>query len=164
MMKLNRLLCLLAVLALLNACGFHLQSKTDLPPEMDRTRLEIQFPYSQFARRLETHLEQNGVNVVTSPTGAAVLEVPLNATRKEIQSIGDNARVREYLLRHTVQFRLLASDGTELIPLQTFEQSRVYSFNEQNILSAEREDEYLRNDLADDLARMIVRRLGTYRN
>ncbi len=95
-------------------------------------------------------------------SGAAVLEVPLNITRKEIQSIGDNARVREFLVRHTVQFRLLASDGTELIPLQTFEQSRVYSFNEQDILAAEREDEFLRNDLADSLARMVVRRLGTF--
>lgn len=162
MINLNRLLYLLAVPVLLNSCGFHLQSKPDFPLEMQRTRLEAQDPYSQFARRLETHLEQNGVNVVTTLPGAAVLEVPVNTARKEIQSIGDNARVREFLLRHTVQFRLLASDGTELIPLQTFEQSRVYSFNEQDILAAEREDEFLRNDLADSLARMVVRRLGTY--
>lgn len=161
-MKLNRLFCFLAMLALLSACGFHLQSKPELPPEMQRTRLEVQEPYSQFARRLETHLEQAGINVVTSLGDAAVLEVPVNVMRKEIQSIGDNARVREFLIRHTVQFRLLASDGTEMIPLQTFEQSRVYSFNEQNILAAEREDEYLRQDLADSLARMVVRRLGTY--
>jgi len=162
MTKLNRLLCSITFLFLLNACGFHLQSKLDFPPELQRLRLEVQGPYTQFARRLETHLEQNGVNVVTSPTGAAILEVPLNATRKEIQSIGDNARVREFLVRHTVQFRLLDSEGTELIPLQTIEQSRVYSFDEQDILSAEREDEFLRKDLADSLARMVVRRLGTY--
>ena len=161
-MKSIRLLCFLAMLTLLNACGFHLQSKPELPPEMQRTVLEIQSPYSQFARRLETHLEQSGVNVVTALDGAAILEVPVNSTRKEIQSIGDNARVREFRVRHTVQFRLLDSDGTEMIPLQTFEQSRVYSFDEQDILAAEREDEFLRNDLADNLARMVVRRLGTY--
>jgi len=162
MIKLNRLLCSIAFLFLLNACGFHLQSKPEFPPELQQLRLEVQGPYSQFAQRLETRLEQSGVNVVTRPDGAAVLEVPLNATRKEIQSIGDNARVREFLLRHTVQFRLLAGDGTEMIPLQTIEQTRVYSFNEQDILSAEREDEFLRKDLADSLARMVVRRLGTY--
>ena len=163
-MKSIRQLCLLAVLILLNACGFHLQSKPELPPEMQWTRLEIQGPYTQFARRLETHLEQSGIDIVTAPDGAAILEVPVNATRKEIQSIGDNARLREFRVRHTVQFRLLASDGTVLIPLQTFEQSRVYSFDEQDILAAEREDEFLRNDLADNLARMVVRRLGTYGN
>jgi len=162
MMKLHRLLSLFVVLVLFTACGFQLQTRAKLPPEMQRTRLEIQSPYSEFARRLETHLEQNGVQVVTARENAAVLEVPLNRMRKEIQSIGDNARVREYLIRHTVQFRLLDSGGAELIPLQTFEQSRVYSFNEQDILAAEREDEFLRDDLSDSLARMLVRRLGTY--
>jgi LPS-assembly lipoprotein len=154
----------LAAFMLLAGCGFHLQARPELPPQMQRTVLEVQDPYSQFARRLQSHLEQSGANVVTSTEDAAVLEVPLNEVRKEIQSIGDNARVREYLVRHTVQFRLLSSDGAELIPMQTFEQSRIYSFNEQDILAAEREDEFLRNDLADSLARMVVRRLGTFEN
>lgn len=146
----------------MGACGFHLQTKVELPPEMQRTKLEVQSPYSEFARRLETHLEQNGIQVVKGLEGAAILEVPVNNMRKEIQSIGDNARVREFLIRHTVQFRLIDSEGVELIPLQSFEQSRIYSFNEQDILAAEREDEFLRKDLADATARMVVRRLGTY--
>ncbi len=161
-MKLQRILWFLALPLLLTGCGFELQTRADLPPEMQSTYLEVDQPYSQFARRLETHLEQNGVTVVSEREGAALLIVPLNETRKEIQSIGDNARVREFLIRHMVQFRLLDSEGKELIPLQTFEQSRVYSFNEQDILAAEREDEFLRNDLSDSLARMVVRRLGTY--
>lgn len=151
---------LLAVL--LSACGFQIQTRAELPPQMQQTELEIQLPYSEFARRLESHLEQNGVHVVKDADGAALLEVPQNRVRREIQSIGDNARVREYMLRHTVQFRLLDSNGKELIPLQTLEQSRVYSFDQQDILSKEREDEFLRDDLSDSLARMVVRRLGTY--
>jgi LPS-assembly lipoprotein len=162
MVKLSRPLILLLVMQFLAACGFQLQTRSELPPEMALTRLEIVSPYSEFARRLETHLEQNGVKVVTAPEEAAVLQVPVNRMRKEIQSIGDNARVREFLLRHTVEFRLLDANGNELVPLQTFEQSRVYSFNEQDILAAERENEFLRDDLSDSMARMVVRRLGTY--
>lgn len=161
-MKPQHLIVLAAMITLLAACGFKLQTRAELPVEMQQTRLAIQSPYSEFARRLEILLEQNGVQVVTGAEGAATLEVPQNETRKEIQSIGDNARVREFLIRHTVQFRLLDADGKEMIPMQTFEQSRVYTFNEQDILAAEREDEFLRNDLADGLARMVVRRLGTY--
>jgi LPS-assembly lipoprotein len=162
MMKQSRPLILLLVMQLVAACGFQLQTRSELPPEMALTKLEIVSPYSEFARRLETHLEQNGVKVVTAPEDAAVLQVPVNRMRKEIQSIGDNARVREFLLRHTVEFRLLDANGDELVPLQTFEQSRVYSFNEQDILAAERENEFLRDDLSDSMARMVVRRLGTY--
>jgi LPS-assembly lipoprotein len=162
MMNIRRLFSILVTMLLVSACGFQLQTRAELPPEMQRTRLEVQAPDSEFARRLEVHLEQNGVKIVTALGDAAILEVPLNRTRKEIQSIGDNARVREFLVRHTVQFRLLDSEGKEMIPLQTFEQSRVYQFNEQDILAAERENEFLRDDLADSLARMVVRRLGTY--
>jgi LPS-assembly lipoprotein len=162
MKNLRHLTGFMLVLFMLTACGFQLQTRAELPVEMQQTRLEIQSPYSPFARRLETLLEQNGAQIVVSGDNASILEVPQNRSRKEIQSIGDNARVQEYLIRHTVQFRLLDSSGKELIPLQTFEQSRVYSFNEQDILAAEREDEFLRNDLSDSLARMVVRRLGTY--
>lgn len=150
------------VLLFVTGCGFQLQSRVELPAEMQQTRLEVFDPYSRFGQRLETLLEQNGIQVVASGAGAAILEVPVNGVRKEIQSIGDNARVQEFLIRHSVQFRLLDKDGKEMIPLQSFEQSRVYSFNEQDILAAEREDEFLRNDLADNLAGMVVRRLGTY--
>jgi LPS-assembly lipoprotein len=162
MIRLHRLLLLFLSLQLVTGCGFQLQSRSELPPEMQRTRLEMGSPYSEFARRLETHLEQNGAKVVVALEGAAILEVPMDRVRREIQSIGDNARVREFLIRHTVEFRLLDAEGNEMIPLQTFEQSRVYSFNSRDILAAERENEFLRSDLADSLARMVVRRLGTY--
>lgn len=160
--KMRELIILSMILMLLTACGFKLQTRAELPVEMQQTRLEIKSPNSTFARRLKIQLEQNGAQIVAAGVNAAILEVPQNRTRREIQSIGDNARVRELLIRHTVQFRLLDSDGNELIPLQTLEQSRVYEFNEQDILAAERENEFLRNDLADALARMVVRRLGTY--
>ena len=162
MKKIRHMVVLLLVAVLLGACGFRLQTRVELPPEMQQTRLEIQSPYSRFARRLEILLAQNGAQIVESGEDAAILEIPQNRMRKEILSIGDNARVREYLIRHSVQFRLLDNQGNEIIPLQTFEQSRVYGFNEQDILAAEREDEFLRNDLSDSLARMVVRRLGTY--
>jgi len=162
MFKHYRLFLFCAVTLLVTACGFQLQTRAELPSEMQRTKLEIQAPDSEFARRLKIHLEQNGVQIVTTAGDAAILEVPLNRMRKEIQSIGDNARVREYLIRHTIHFRLLDNNGTELIPLQNLEQSRIYKFNEQDILAAEREDEFLRDDLSDSLARMVVRRLGIY--
>lgn len=147
---------------MLSGCGFHLQDKAELPAQMQQTYLAVQHPYSRLATRLETLLEQNGVQVVSSPKDVAILEVPMNRMRKEIQSIGDNARVREYQLRLTVNFRLLDKDGTELIPMQNLELARVYGFNEQDILSAEREDEYLRQEISDTVASMILRRIGTW--
>lgn len=156
-------LVLILVVAGLGGCGFHLAQEADLPAEMDRVRLEIQDPYSEFARRLRILLEQGGVTLVEDDTANSVLWVPTNRVRKEILTIGDNARVREYRLRHTVQFGLLDPDGAFLVPDQTLEQSRVISFDESDILGAAQEDEQLRRELADTLARLLLRRLGTTR-
>ncbi|MBT8061493.1 MAG: hypothetical protein HKO64_08170 [Xanthomonadales bacterium] len=144
---------------LLQACGFHLQEPTELPRQMSATQLVIQNPYSQFARRLSGMLEQQGISVVEQDA-LAVLEVPENDVRKEILTIGDNARVREYRVRHTVRFRLLDAQGVVLVPEHTFEQSRVISFDEQDILGAAQEEEFLRQNMADSLARLVIRHLA----
>lgn len=153
------LLPLLALTFVLQACGFHLQAPTQLPEQMSATRLVIQNPYSQFARRLSILLEQQGISVVES-NSLATLEVPQNEVRKEILTIGDNARVREYRVRHTVRFRLVDNDGTVLVPERTLEQSRVISFDEQDILGAAQEEEFLRQNMADSLSRLVIRHLA----
>lgn len=154
----SHLLAIPACMAL-HACGFHLQEPTQLPEQMSSTRMVIQNPYSQFARRLSILLEQQGVRVVEA-NASAVLEVPLNEVRKEILTIGDNARVREYRVRHTVRFRLVDGGGSVLVPEHTFEQSRVISFDEQDILGAAQEEEFLRQNMADSLSRLVIRHLA----
>jgi outer membrane lipopolysaccharide assembly protein LptE/RlpB len=47
-----------------------------------------------------------------------------------------------------------------VVPQQSLERARVISFDEQDILAATREEEFLRNELADTLSRMVVRQLG----
>ena len=153
-------ICPALALWLLTACGFALQAPASLPAEMSVTRIEIQDPYSPFARRLSNLLEQNGVHISAGPDAGAVLEVPENIVRKEILTIGDNARVREYRVRHTLRFRLVDAGGEVLVPERTLEQSRVISFDEQDILAAAQEEEFLRQNMADSLARLVIRHLS----
>jgi LPS-assembly lipoprotein len=151
---------LLACLCLLlSACGFQLREKAELPPEMQQTQLVITDEYSQLGRRVRVQLEQAGVKFVNQDKATAVLEIPRNEVLTEVLSIGDNARVREYRITHTVQFRLTDPKGKELVPLQTIRQSREISFDEQQILAVSREQEYVREDLANTLARLLISRL-----
>lgn len=144
---------------LVSGCGFQLRSAAELPPEMARTHLTIQGEYTALARRLRVLLEQNGVELVGPDQALAILAVPVNQVVTEVLTIGDNARVREYRISHTVEFRLIDSAGRELVPRQSLRQAREISFDEQEILGASREQEYLQQDLANSLARLILRRL-----
>lgn len=147
--------------ALLTACGFHLRGDASLPPEMTMTQMVIDDEYSTLARRVRLMLEQTGVRFVGSDQATAILEIPTNRVVTEVLTIGDNARVKEYRITHTVSFRLIAADGETLVPQQTLRQAREISFDEQKILAASREQEYLKEDLAETLARLLVTRLET---
>jgi LPS-assembly lipoprotein len=147
--------------ALLTACGFHLRGDASLPPEMTMTQMVIDDEYSTLARRVRLMLEQTGVRFVGSDQATAILEIPTNRVVTEVLTIGDNARVKEYRITHTVSFRVIAADGKTLVPQQTLRQAREISFDEQKILATSREQEYLKEDLAETLARLLVTRLET---
>lgn len=150
----------MAVLTLLlSGCGFQLRGEASLPPEMGRTRIVIDDEYSALARRVRVMLERSGVQFVPADQASAVLEIPENEVVTEVLTIADNARVREYRITHTVRFRLLNAQGQELVGWQTLRQSRDISFDEQRILASSREQEYLRQDLAETIAQLLVARL-----
>ncbi len=149
----------LVLCLLLSACGFQLRESAQLPPEMNNTQLLINDENSQLAQRVRIHLEQAGVKIVSLDSATAILEIPKSEVLTEVLSIGDSARVREYRITHTVQFRLTDIKGQDIVPLQTIRQSREISFDEQQILAVSREQEYVKDDLANTLSRLLISRL-----
>jgi LPS-assembly lipoprotein len=156
----RRAVIVMVLAALLSsACGYQLRGEARLPPEMAQTQMVIDDDYSTLARRVRVMLERSGVQIVTGAQATAILEIPQNEVVTEVLTIADNARVREYRVTHTVRFRLTDPGGAELIGWQTLRQAREISFDEQQILASSREQEYLREDLAETLAQLLVARL-----
>ena len=154
-----RLAVPLMLVLLCTSCGFQLRDNAGLPPQMARTQMVIDDEYSDLARQVKTMLEQNGVQFVGGDQATAILEIPVNRVAADVLTIGDNARVREYRISHTVRFRLLDAGGNELLGWQNLRQAREISFNEQRILAGSREQEYLEKELAKTLSRMLISRL-----
>ena len=119
----------------------------------------VENEYSDLARQVKTMLEQSGVQFVGGDQASAILEIPINQVSTDVLTIGDNARVREFRISHTVRFRLLDAQGTELLGWQNLRQAREISFDEQRILAGSREQEYLKKELAQTLSRMLISRL-----
>jgi LPS-assembly lipoprotein len=158
-MSARLLLTVMSLSLLCSACGFQLREDAELPPEMAQTRMVVDDENSTLARRVRILLERSGVNFVGQAQATAILEIPVNNVLTEVLTIGDNARVREYRISHTVKFRVMDSEGKEIIPMQTMRQVREISFDEQEILATAREQEYLKQDLAETLSRLLVTRL-----
>ena len=150
---------ILGLALLCTGCGFQLRNNVELPPQMAKTQMVVDDEYSTLARRVRVMLEQNGVQFVNANEATAILEIPVNNVVTDVLTIGDNARVREYRVSHTVRFRLLDAQGQVLVGWQNMRQAREISFDEQRILAGSREQEYLKEDLAETLSRLLIARL-----
>jgi len=150
---------ILSLALLITGCGFQLRDNVELPAQMAKTQMVVGDEYSTLARRVRVMLEQNGVQFVGGNEASAILEIPVNNVVTDVLTIGDNARVREYRISHTVRFRLLDAQGQELVGWQNMRQAREVSFDEQRILAGSREQEYLEKELAETLSRLLIARL-----
>jgi len=155
-----RRLMLIGLLLSLSACGFQLRGEARLPVAMDQTHLSASDRTSAFVRELERLLTANGVTLVDSGIdSAASLVIAGQRMRREALTIAGDARVREFVLIFEVTLSVTDGAGRALIPEETLRLSRDYSFDEQEILAATREEEFLRADLRQSMAARVMRRL-----
>ena len=148
-----------SLIALLSACGFALRGQSQLPPEMAKTALLGASARSPLGTQLRLLLGGHGIDVVTPAAGAARLRIHRDDMQREVQSVGASARVREFALRYTVVFSLEDPAGQTLVAPQTLELTRVYTFDQSEVLGAASEEEFLRAELTRNMAREIVVRI-----
>jgi len=157
---LSALVLALCLVVGLSACGFQLRGEARLPASMAQTRLVTPDQTSAFVRELERLLVANGVELVQTAEGrAAELRITREAMRREALTIAGDARVREFVLIFEVGLGVLDADGEPLMEVETLRLTRDYSFDEQEILAATREEEFLRADLRRSMASRVMRRL-----
>lgn len=155
----GRLAIVVAAL-LVAACGFQLRGEARLPPMMDRTYLAVADDSTLFVRELGLLLEANGVErVAEAGSDAATLRIDSQRIRREPLSVSGRARVREYELIFEVTWRLETPSGEVAFERDTLRLARDYSFDENEILAAQREEEFLRDDLGRAMAAQLLRRL-----
>jgi len=155
-----RLLPLIIVCLALSACGFQLRGEASLPQAMNDTWLDTPDDNTAFVRELSLLLRANGVSISsTQQPGAAQLRILSERMRRDALTISGRARVREFVLGFEVDFELRDPDGEVLIERETLRMSRDYSFDEQEILAATREEEFLRDEMRRSMAARMLRRL-----
>lgn len=153
-------LLIIACLGALSACGFQLRGEARLPEMMEQTWLAVGDDSSVFIRELGLLLEANGARRVAAANDqAATLQIRSQSIWRQPLSVSGQARVREYLLIFEVNWRLLSPDGDVVVADDRLRLTRDYSFDEQEILAAQREEEFLRDDLSRSMALQLLRRL-----
>jgi len=159
-MTLRRLALAAVFAASLAGCGFHLRKEAQLPPSMQRVHIVIADTSSVLAKDLAKALPRSGAQVVdTDGPDVAIMKFTVNKFSNDVLSVGGNARANEYSLRYHVEFEVTDAAGTALLPKQTIELSREYTFDASQALGVAAENDMLTKELQRDMVATILRRL-----
>jgi LPS-assembly lipoprotein len=147
------------VLALLLAgCGFRLRGTAEVPFE------SVYIPNATAGIALDLKrniLAGTKARVVDDPKEAeAVMQFTEETRQKEILSLTSAGRVREFLLRYRVGWRVQDSKGADFVPQNTIALTRDVTFNDAEILAKEQEEQLLFRDMQTDMVQQIMRRLA----
>jgi len=152
--------CLLAAV-LLAGCGFHLQGRAPLPAVVRQPFVEAPDVQSDFVQYLRHALLSNGAQLTPQRDQAsAVVSILRDSVARRVLSVSATNQPNQYEVTYTVGFTVSAA-GKELLPPQEISATRTYSFNERLLLAKNNEEEILRQDMARDLADMVLRRLAS---
>lgn len=150
---------------LLAGCGFRLVGSGELAPELKTVYVEMPLGYRvsepPLVTTLRARLTRRGAEVVSrAERSEVVLRLSGLDERRETLSIGADGKALEYRLSIAVRYDLLRG-GVALLPGGNLTVSRDYSFQLDQILQKELEEQRLREYLQNELAELVLLRLET---
>jgi LPS-assembly lipoprotein len=154
-----RCIPVLLLVALLSACGWHLRGNIVLPDNINSVYIDNRARSTELEDDLITLLKSNGVAV--SQSGAAdltiiVLEFKQN---RRVNSLNSNTIVREYELTTEAEYEIKNAAGATLLAPDIAQLNRIYTFDQNAVVSAAEEERIIQRELRLELAQQIVRRL-----
>lgn len=171
--KIPKFRCLILALlaaAMLSACGFQLRGDYALYERLGKTKLQLIHEYSDFSRQLERSLQRAGVELVNTEDADSIIVISKSALTREVLSIGNDARVREFRLRLELEFKVLeggqrsegqAQQESQIrLKTQVLKQQRDLRFDASRVLATSREAEFLQEDMSATMVRQFMQRLG----
>ena len=141
-------------------CGFQLQGAGVLPDAVATTYVEAPQRFTEFHLRLTDALAARGVELTESREEAgAVLRILEDESGQRVLSVSARNTPQEYEVFYAVGFSLEAG-GAALIDNEFLVATRSYSYDPTQVLGMSAEEQVLREALAEDLARRVLRRIA----
>jgi LPS-assembly lipoprotein len=154
---------LVVVVALMAGCGFHFAGSRPLPPALTSVYIDVVTPYSvskpPVEAALRSRLLRRGARLAGS-LGAArtILRITDLAESREVLSVDPFGKAVEFKLTTRLRYEVTATGREPLAP-DTLQVSRDYSFNAQEVLAKEAEEQRLQAFIQDELAELLLLRL-----
>ncbi len=147
----------------LMSCGFSLRAPVQLSEDMQIIAITPDDPYRPWQRTVRETLEFSGVNVTSDPTQSQmILKLSPEEVIRTTYAVDTAGDVAQELLTYIVEFEAVDQEQNILIPKQTIKTTRILYVHNNNLLSVDREQRTLTEDMRQEAALQLMRRLAAY--
>jgi LPS-assembly lipoprotein len=153
------LLIIVVALSLMSGCGYRLAGKADLDPVFESTHVSYQGRGQAMAKLLEKQFKANKYELVSAEKASALVEVLYENTDREILSVDEDGKVREYELILSVGIDVRDSEGKKLVSNQEVRLTRDFLFDINDVLGKGNEEQAIYQEMRADAARLILYRM-----
>lgn len=147
----------------LTACGWKLRGtgSYNMPPEITPIAVDSGAVADELRNRLRA---SNSLTESAGDPAASDLEILKENRNRRVLSVDSNGKVDEYEILYEVRWQLTARGSDDksrriLIAPTTVRANRSYDYSASTVLSTNKQEQRLVEELRDDIARRIVFRL-----
>jgi LPS-assembly lipoprotein len=149
------------ILVVIAGCGFQLRGSVPLPDSLKMIYIQGINTQRGIGLELKRSLKQNGIQVVNDyEKGSGLLTILENKYERRVLSVGNNAKVNEYELHGWLQFKVTDDQGKLIVEPFKVEAIRDYQFDQTQVLSSDGEEDFLREQINQQLVDSLLRRLS----
>ncbi len=151
------IIALLISSLVLSGCGFKLRGKITVPENLRVIHLigeDI-----ELLEEIEKGLRFSDIVISDTVANAAVLDLSDTLYERTTNTTNSTGQTTSYILDYDVEFELFDPDGEE-IKSDFINETRTFFYDPTEILVAEREEEFLKEDMQKAISQRILRLLS----
>ena len=162
-MKIAALHVVLLAAALVQGCGYHLRGQSPQVKAEGGYSIHVSAAAGPLADAVKSQLAISGVRVTDGIKEADyLLTMSGGAFERQVVSVSpQTGKVEEYLIVFTARISISEAGGEDLVTGQDIRVSGDYAFDEDAALGKFSEEETIREELLEQAAAQIIRRLNT---
>lgn len=152
---------IICFLLALYSCGFRLQDRHDLPPQLQTVYLRSDNPYGTLETGLKNSLKGMGTNFTDTANQAPVtLNIINTSFTHDNPNVVPSSQATVYNFTYSACFNLLDKKGKQITAPQTVAAIHTLTLNPNEVLEASNEVDTIKREMEKELVFKILNRLS----
>lgn len=152
------LVATLVTLSLLAGCGFKLRGNFEMPPILDQ--VSVEGGERDLNDQIKATLTKSGSEVVAAGSKVPTIQISRSDYERQVRTRDADGIATGYTFYYTVDYRVTDGKGEILQPAASISQVRTLEFDPEQVLQAEREEVFLRDEMEEEIVLQMMRRLA----